>query len=180
MSELHEKKISSEMIYQGRILNLRVDTVKLPNGNESKREVVEYAGAVAVVALDDNNEVFLVRQYRYPVDQELLEIPAGKIEKGEDPMDCAKRELVEETGCRARKWQPLYSFFSTPGFTSEKLHLFLATELQYGEQKLDDDEFLRVHKIPLEKALDMVARGEICDAKSIVGLLGAHRMLFEK
>jgi len=174
---LTEKRLDSRMVYRGKILNLRVDTVLLPDGRTGTREVVEYAGAVAVVALNEQKEVFLVRQYRYPVERELLEIPAGKIEKGEDPLQCAKRELAEETGLRAERWQQLCSFYSTPGFTSEKMHLFLARDLHLERQHLDEDEFVQVVKVPLDEALAMIWRGDICDAKSTAGLLAAHYLL---
>jgi ADP-ribose pyrophosphatase len=174
--KLTEKRLQSEYAFKGRILNLRVDTVELPNGQTSTREVVEYTGAVAVVALDGQGNVILVRQFRYPVGRELVEIPAGKIDPDEDPLECAKRELAEETGYRAREWTNLLRFFSTPGFTSEYMHLFLAQGLETGDQAPDEDEFVEVTKVPLSEAVGMVERGEICDAKSIVGLLLAQRV----
>lgn len=173
--DLKEKRLDSCYAFKGRIINLRVDTVRLPNGRTSTREVVEYAGAVTIVALDDERQVLLVRQYRYAVGSELIELPAGKLEAGEDPLECAKRELTEETGYRAREWHPLLRFYSTPGFTSEYMHLFLARGLEQGEQSPDEDEFVEVMKVPLDEALRMVDRGEIRDSKSIVGLLTAAR-----
>jgi ADP-ribose pyrophosphatase len=177
MSALIEKKLDSRVVYRGKILNLRVDTVLLPDGRTGTREVVEYTGAVAIVALNEKKEVFLVRQYRYPVGKELLEIPAGKIEDGEEPLQCAQRELAEETGLRAERWQLLCSFYSTPGFTSEKMYLFLARDLNQEGQHPDEDEFVQVVKVPLDEALTMLWRGEICDAKSTVGLLATHYLL---
>ncbi|MDQ0287711.1 ADP-ribose pyrophosphatase [Desulfofundulus luciae] len=177
MSALIEKKLDSRVVYRGKILNLRVDTVLLPDGRTGTREVVEYAGAVAIVALNEKKEVFLVRQYRYPVGKELLEIPAGKIENGEEPLQCAQRELAEETGLRAKRWQPLCSFYSTPGFTSEKMHLFLARDLSQEGRHPDEDEFVQVVKVSLDEALAMLWRGEICDAKSTVGLLTTYYLL---
>ncbi|WP_027719469.1 NUDIX hydrolase [Desulfovirgula thermocuniculi] len=177
MAELGEKTLHSQVIYRGKILNLRVDRVLLPNGTEGLREVVEHAGAVAVVALTEEGEVVMVRQYRYAVGRHLLEIPAGKLEEGEDPLQCAKRELAEETGYTARRWEPLLSFYSTPGFSSEKMHLFLARGLERGGQAPDEDEFLQVVKVPLAEALGMLWRGEICDAKSAAGLLAASWLL---
>lgn len=173
--DLTEKKVSSETIYKGRIINLRVDDVELPNGKTAKREVVEYAGAVAVVPLNEKNEILMVRQYRYPVDKVLLEVPAGKIEKGEDPKACALRELEEETGCQAGELKLLFSFYSTPGFTTEKMYVFLARGLTYRGEHPDEDEFIETSPVPLEKALEMVDRGEISDAKSIIGVLAAKR-----
>lgn len=170
-----EKTLSSKMVYKGKILNLRVDQVELPNGKKTDREVVEHGGAVAVVPVNEKNEVVLVRQYRHPAGGILLEVPAGKIEKGEDPDLCAERELREETGFRAGEMKLLFSFFTTPGFTNEKLHLYLARNLIYLGERPDDDEFIDTRIVPMEKALDMVDRGEISDAKSIIGILAAKR-----
>ncbi|MFZ5648228.1 MAG: NUDIX domain-containing protein [Bacillota bacterium] len=172
---LSEKTVSKEMVYKGRILNLRVDDVELPNGKTVKREVVEHGGAVAVVPLDEKNNLLMVRQYRYPVGKVLLEVPAGMIEEMEEPHVCAARELAEETGCEARELKLLFSFYSTPGFTTEKLHIFLARGLKCLENHPDEDEFIEVSRVPLEKALDMIDRGEICDAKTIIGILAAKR-----
>lgn len=171
MSKLLETKLSSEMVYRGKILNLRVDTVQLPGGEESKREVVEYVGAVAIVALTKDKEVLMVRQYRYPVQEELLEIPAGKLEPGENPLECAQRELLEETGARAKIWRELYGFYSTPGFSTEKMYVFLAMDLSFEDQQLDDDEFVELEKMSLNSAIELIRNGQIKDAKSIVGLL---------
>jgi len=171
--DLTEKRLESRYVYRGKILNMRVDTVELPGGGRGTREVVEYAGAVAVVALDSDGQVLLVRQYRYPVGRTLLEIPAGKLEPGEDPETSALRELREETGFSARRLDRLLRFFSTPGFTSEEMHLFLATDLDPGEPAPDEDECVEVVRVPLVEARAMVDRGEICDAKSIIGILAA-------
>lgn len=173
LAELGEKTLHSRVVYRGKILNLRVDRVLLPSGAEGWREVVEHAGAVAVVALTEEGEVVMVRQYRYPVGKTLLEIPAGKLEEGEDPLQCAQRELAEETGHTARRWEPLLSFYSSPGFCSEKMHLFLARELERAACSPDEDEFLQVVRVPLEEALGLLWGGEICDAKSAAGLLAA-------
>lgn len=171
-----EKTINSEIIYRGKILNLKVDNVELPGGRQARREVVEHAGAVAVVAVDEEENVFLVKQYRYPVQEELLEIPAGMIEPGENPLQCAQRELEEETGIKALSWQFLFGFYSTPGFCDERLHIYLARDLQFVRQRLEADESIQVFKLPLGKAPEMIERGEIRDAKSIAGLLGACRV----
>jgi len=175
--DLFEKTVSSKTIYKGNILNLRVDQVELPNGRQTSREVVEHRGAVAVVPLSDQGEVLLVRQYRHPAGEVLLEVPAGKLEAGEDPGLCAARELREETGYQAGEIRLLFSFYTTPGFSSEKMHLYLARGLQYRGQQPDEDEFIRLQPVPLETALEMVDRGEIADAKSIVGILAAKRVL---
>ena len=170
-----EKKVSSETVYKGKILNLRVDDVELPNGKITKREVVEHAGAVAVVPVNEKNELLLVRQYRYPVGKVLLEVPAGKLEKGEDPEACAVRELAEETGCRAKDMKLLFSFYSTPGFSNEKMYVYLARGLTYLGEHPDEDEFIEASPVPLQAALDLIDRGEICDAKSIIGILAVKR-----
>ena len=173
MNDFKEEKLSSKLVYEGKILNLRVDNVRLPNGKEGQREVVEYTGAVAIVALTTDQEVLLVRQYRYPVQRELMELPAGKLEPNEKPLECAKRELMEETGVVAGKWNELYSFYSTPGFSNEKMYLFMAKDLTFKEQHLDVDEFVEMKKVSLQGALGMIKEGQINDAKTIVGILAA-------
>jgi len=172
--DFNEKNISSETVYRGKILNLRVDSVELPNGKMTAREVVEHAGAVAVVAQNEGR-LLMVRQFRYPVGKALLEIPAGKIEKGEDPLLCAARELTEETGYVAGEMKRLLSFYSTPGFSDEILHVYLAGDLTYRGQNPDEDEFIQVEEVPVERAVEMIDSGEICDAKSIVGILAAFK-----
>lgn len=174
---LREKTVNSKYVFRGRILNVRLDTVLLPDGRESTREIVEYSGAVAIVALTPAMEVVLVRQYRYPVGRELIEVPAGKIEEGEAPEACARRELMEEAGCQAASWRYLGRFYSTPGFTSELMHLYLAQDLTFSEQAPDEDEFVQVVRVPFKTAVEMALRGEICDAKSICGLLWASRVI---
>ncbi|MGO0121923.1 NUDIX domain-containing protein [Desulfothermobacter acidiphilus] len=177
MSQLYERCLSSRTVFQGRLLKVRVDTVLLPDGRTSTREVVEYSGAVAIVPLTEAGEVVMVRQYRYPVGRELLEIPAGKIEKGEAPELCARRELEEETGWGAHSWRLMATFYSTPGFTSERMHLFLARQLYPAQRAPDRDEFLQAEQLPLDRALALIEQGEICDAKSICGLLWVSRWL---
>lgn len=166
-----EKTLSSQLIYQGKIINLRLDEVVLPNGKKSTREIVEHPGAVAVVPLTDNGEVFMVKQFRKAVDKVLYEIPAGKLEKGEDPYRCAQRELLEETGLVAEELLKLGEFFTTPGFSNEVMYLFLARGLKTDRQNLDGDEFIEIEKIPLDKLVDMIKSGQILDAKTIIGLL---------
>lgn len=172
-----EVTLSTKLIYKGKILNLRVDTVQLPNGNQSKREVVEYEGAVGIVALPSEHEILMVRQFRYPVKKEFLEIPAGKLERGEAPLDCAQRELREETGAVAQNWEKICSFYSTPGFSNEKMHLFLATNISFQEQNLDEDEFVEVEKMDFYDALQLIRKGVICDAKTIVSVLTVKDIL---
>ena len=180
MADYKEKMISSKKIYDGRIINLRVDEVALPDGKTSKREIVEYAGAVAVVPINEKGELLLVRQYRYAVGETLLEIPAGKIEPGEDYASSAGRELTEETGYTAGNLKHLISFYSTPGFTNEQIHLFLATELSLKKQSLDEDEFIDVETVSMKQAPEMIMSGKIRDAKSVAGILTALRFLEAK
>ena len=175
--DLFEKTVHSQEIFRGRILNLRVDRVVLPDGNESTREIVEYSGAVAIVAIDENKDIWLVKQYRKAVEEVLMEIPAGTLEKGEDPLECAQRELAEETGLQARNWQRILSYYSAPGFVTEKLHLFLAADFIEGNNNLDRDEFLYTVKMPLDKAYDAIFSGDIKDGKSIIGIQYACKLL---
>ncbi len=177
MADYRELMTSSNTIYRGKIVNLRVDQVSLPNGKTSRREVVEHAGAVAIVPVNENRELLLVRQYRYAAGMALLEIPAGKLEQGEDYAACAGRELTEETGYVAGKLKHIISFYSTPGFTNEQIHLFLATELTLKKQNLDEDEFIEVETVGLDQAQEMVISGAIRDAKSIAGILAAPNFL---
>ena len=179
MSDYKELLISSKKIYQGRIINLRVDEVSLPDGKTTSREVVEHAGAVAVVPVNEKGELLLVRQYRYAAGKTLLEIPAGKLEPEEDCFSCAERELLEETGYEAGNLRRLISFYSTPGFTNEQIHLYLATDLTLKKQNLDEDEFIDVEAVSLKQALKMALSGEICDAKSVAGILTALNVLSE-
>ncbi|MFA5384278.1 MAG: NUDIX hydrolase [Eubacteriales bacterium] len=172
-----EKTLSSELVYRGKIINLKVDRVELAGGRTAVREVVGHAGAVAVVAVDSDENVLLVRQYRYPAGKELLEIPAGMVEQGEDPLSSAKRELTEETGARASFWRYLFGFYSSPGFCDEYLRVYLARELEFTSQNLDEDESIELVKIPLSRVPEEIERGGIQDAKSIAGLLGAFRLM---
>ena len=169
---LEEKQLSSEYKFKGRIINLRQDTALLPNGNTATREVVEHPGGVCVAALTDDDELLFVRQWRYPYMEETLEIPAGKRDKkDEDPLECGKRELEEETGATAKEYIDLHPLYPTPGYINEVIYCFLATGLTFGEQNPDEDEFLDVLRIPLEKAVEMVLAGEIKDAKTQIAVL---------
>lgn len=173
-----ERTISSKSIYEGRVVKLRVDTVELPGDRTSTREIVEHRGAVVIAALDGEGNVLLVRQYRKPVEQELLELPAGTLDPGEEPEACAWRELQEETGFRAEKLEKLGGFYSAPGFCTEYLHLFLATGLQPSPMAADDDEDIRVVPTPLVQVPGLIFSEEIRDAKSIAGLLRILRERF--
>jgi len=169
--ELAEMRVSSERIYQGKIVALRKDTVRLPNGREAQREVIEHPGAVAVLAVTEDDQVVMVRQFRYPLNQTLWELPAGKLERGEAPETAALRELAEETGYQAGDVRKLYAFYTTPGFTDEHLHLYHATMLTSGEQSPDDDEFVECALFSRANLQDMIAAGEIIDAKTLIGIL---------
>lgn len=176
--KLEETTLGSCRVFEGKIINLRVDEVELPNGKRATREVVEHPGAVAVAALTEKGEIVLVRQFRKPAEEVLLEIPAGKLDPGEKPLDCVRRELMEETGITAECIKPLLSYYTTPGFSNEVIHLFLATGLRRGEAAPDKDEFLEVTYLPLSEALRLVREGKIRDAKTIIGiLLAADRVL---
>ncbi len=169
---LEEKQLSSEYMYNGKIINLRRDNALLPNGNEALREVVEHPGGVCVAALTDNDEVLFVKQFRYPYMEIVTEIPAGKRDKlNEDPLSCGIRELKEETGATAEKFIPLGTLYPTPGYCGEIIWMYAATGLTFGEQDPDDDEFLAVEKIPLEEAVNMILNGEIKDAKTQAAIL---------
>ncbi len=170
-----ERTLHTERIYQGRLVGLRVDTVELPSGRKTKREIVEHGGVAAIVVIDSENNVLLVRQYRKPVERVLLEIPAGGMESGEDALVCARRELEEETGFSAERWEELGFFYTSPGFCTEQMHLYLATELRPAENAADDDENIELVRVPLTAVPELIASGEVCDAKSIAGLLIALR-----
>ncbi len=164
--DLFEKQLSSEYFYKGKIINMRRDRALLPDGNEAFREVVEHPGGVCVAALTDNDEVLFVRQFRYPYSKEVLEIPAGKRDKGEEPLICGKRELLEETGAQASNFFSLGTLYPTPGYTDEVIYMYGATNLTFGSASPDEDEFLTLEKIPLTKAVEMVMQGELPDAKT--------------
>lgn len=167
-----EKTLNSEQIFKGKLLKVRVDRVLLPDQRESSREIVEHPGAAAVVPLNENGEVFLVRQYRKPVEESLLEIPAGTLEPGEDPRKCAYRELIEETGYKAGNIKKLITFYTTPGICTEIMHIYLATELEKtGNNLLDKDEFLEVESYQFKEVFDLILEGKIRDAKTIIGIL---------
>lgn len=168
---LQETLLDSVPIFAGKIINLRLDSVQLPNGKKTTREVVEHPGAVAVVPVLSNQHIVLVKQYRHPVGEVTWEIPAGKLESKEAPEVCAERELEEETGYRAAEIKKITAFFTAPGFTDEIIHLYIAEGLEQTAQQTDSDEFIDVMTVPHVEALAMVQRGEIKDAKSIIGIL---------
>lgn len=168
---LEEKTMSSEKIYNGKMINLRVDTVELPEHKYQKREIVEHPGAVAVIAVTENKEIIIIKQFRKPIEEVLWEIPAGKLELGEDPKECAIRELKEETGYEAEKIEFLNLFYTSPGFSNEKMYLYLATGIKEGDPNPDEDEYVEVFKFRIDEALDMIKDGSIKDGKTITGIL---------
>ncbi|WP_199241657.1 NUDIX hydrolase [Desulfosporosinus sp. Sb-LF] len=164
-----EERIGGEVLFEGRMLRLERDQVRLPNGLETSREVIRHPGAVAIIALQDQH-VLMVRQYRYAIAQETLEIPAGKLDPHETPLDCAERELREETGYRGTM-EHISTFFTTPGFTDELMHLFLARDLVWDPLTPDEDEFLAVERIPWGEAVQSAQQSKFNDAKTVLGIL---------
>lgn len=174
---LEEKQLSFDYKYKGKIINLRVDKALLPNGAVSTREVVEHNGGICVVPITENKEVLMVEQYRYPYSEVVLEIPAGKRDGNEEPLEGGKRELKEETGAVAQNYTFLGELYPSPGYCGETIYMYLATGLTYGETNPDEDEFLNLKKIPLEKVVEMIMNGKIKDAKTQVAVLKAERIL---
>jgi len=173
---MREKTIKSKRIFSGRLLGLREDTVKLDTGKISKREICEHPGAVAIIAITAKKEIVLIRQYRKPAEQVLLEIPAGLFNKGEKLAAAAKRELEEETGFSAGKISPAFSAYASPGYSTELLHYFIATKLKKTGQHYEDDEQIEVDIVPIDKAFKMVKQGRIKDNKTVVGIIIAKWM----
>ena len=174
---MREIVLHTEEIYHGRIVHLTVQDVRLPDGKNAKREVVNHVGAVAIVPVDAQQNVLLVRQFRLPANQVLREIPAGTLNPNEEPLACAERELQEETGHKPGKLEPLGGIFVAPGYTTEFIHLFMATDLHESVLDHDDDEFLEVDRVPLKEAIAMIERGDIIDGKSVAALLRVARKL---
>jgi len=168
---LIEKTLSSQLIFDGRAVKLRVDTVQMADGRQTTREIVEHSDCIAVVAIDADNNALLVKQFRKPVEKELLEIPAGGINPGEDPEAAVQRELREETGYLPQKLERLGGFYSAPGYCSEYLYLYLATDLIPSQLFAEDTEEISLVRVPMVQILSLIASGSICDAKSIAGLL---------
>lgn len=175
--ELSEKTIKSETIFEGKIIKVKVDTVKLPDGKTATRELVEHPGGVAVIAIDEHEEVYMVRQYRKPFDKICFEVPAGKLDNDEEPIVCGKRELEEETGMKAKNFVYLGAFMLSPGFCRELIHIYLATNLYEGKVNPDEGEFLEIEKHKLTKLIDMVMSNEIQDAKTVMAILKANEYL---
>ena len=177
---LFEEMVSSETIYNGKVIDLKKDTVLLENGTSATREVVVHSGGVCVIPVMENNDLLFVKQFRYPFSDVLLELPAGKLNKGEDHYECGKRELLEETGAVPDEYSYLGLVYPTTAYLTEKIYLYIAKGLHFSEQKLDDDEFLDVVKIPLDKAFEMVMNDEIRDSKTQIGILKAYYLLKDK
>ncbi|MGN0595336.1 MAG: NUDIX domain-containing protein [Hominimerdicola sp.] len=171
---LKETKISSTEIYDGKVVKLSCDDVELENGMKTKREVIHHPGGVCVVALDEEENVFLVKQFRYPFSEALTEVPAGKLEFGENHKECGMRELKEEIGATAEKFEYLGCIYPTVAYDTEIIHMYLAEGLSFGEQNLDDGEFLDVIKIPLKKAFQMVMNNELPDSKTQSAIMRAY------
>lgn len=168
---------STRQVHKGHVINIRIDRVELSNGHTFDLDIIEHPGAAAVVPIDAEGQVYLVRQPRHAAGKALLEIPAGKLEPGEDPKRCAARELEEEAGQRAAALEPLGTIFTTPGFCNERIWLFLATQLTPSHQQLDPEEVITVERMPLATAVKMAAQGEIEDAKTVCALLRAQAVL---
>lgn len=174
---MEEKEIKRERIYKGTLLGLRKDTVKLPSGKTSTREIVEHPGAIAVVAITQDKELVLVRQFRKPTNQIMLEIPAGVPKKGESPEDCARRELEEETGFHPKKVKKIWDGFASPGYSEEIIHFVLAEDMTKLKQNTDEDEFIEVDLVDVEACLDMLKNGKIHDNKTMIGIMIADLVL---
>ena len=178
MSDLKEHKITSNQIFSGKLIDLYLDNVRLPNGEKSTREWLDHPGAVCLVPILNNGDILLIRQFRYGPRQEFIEIPAGKIDKNEEPLECGFRELEEETGYKSNKLTFLTNIHPAIGFSNEKMWMYLAEELELSERKLDEDEFLELLPTPLNMALKWVFSGKITDVKTIIGILWVKELKF--
>ncbi|MCH5209373.1 MAG: NUDIX hydrolase [Oscillospiraceae bacterium] len=175
--DFEEKTLSTEQIFDGRVIKVRVENVELPDGNTSIRELIAHPGGVGVIAVDENRKVFMVSQYRIAARSMMLEIPAGKLEYGENPLECGKRELIEETGYSAEEFTHLGAYYATPGYCEEVLNIYLARGLSFVGQHLDEGEFLNVKKYDLDELYRMVMDNEIHDAKTAIAILKAKAIL---
>ena len=172
-----EQKVRRINRYEGVVVNVTMDVARLSDGKTTLREVVEHPGGVCILPVDETGTAWCVRQYRYPMGEHLLEAPAGKLERGEDPLACAVRELSEETGFTAGRMIPLGTYYTSPGFSTERLHLYLALDLTRGKAHLDEGEFLDLVKLPFAELADRVRRGEIADGKTVIAVLQAEQYL---
>lgn len=178
IKELREEQVSSESIFRGVILDVKKDTVRLPNGNTAGREIIRHVGAVCVIPVTENGEVVVERQYRYPFDTVITEIPAGKLDsKQEDRLSAAKRELREETGLTADEWTDLGGFYPAAAYSDEYITMYMARKLHQGNRELDEDEFLNVVTVPIEELIEDIMAGKVPDAKTQTAVLKAARIL---
>ena len=175
--QMREVFLSRTEIYKGRVVHLFEDQVRLPNGENARREVIQHPGGVGILPLMPDGTVLVVRQFRYPGGKVLTEIPAGKLEYGEDPLTCGKRELKEEVGAVAEEWVSLGEVYPTPAYDTECIHLYLAKGMSFGEQHLDPGEFLNVERVPLQTLYEQVLEGKICDAKTQIAVLKVKAMI---
>lgn len=178
-------RLSSRRVYEGKVINVDRDSVRFPDGSVGELEMVRHPGASAVVPFltdpaGDDPQILLIKQYRYAAEDFIYEIPAGKLDGGEDPADCARRELQEETGCTAARIEHLYTFFTTPGFTDERIHAFMASGLTRGDVKHEKDEFMSLETVTLSHALELIKTGEINDAKTALSILYAAGFVLAK
>ena len=180
VSSFTEKTIRSKTIFEGKLIHVQVDEVTLPDGGTSTREIVKHPGAVATLAITDEEKLILVRQFRKPLEKTTLELPAGKLDPGEAPEVCARRELEEETGYQAGKVEHLVSFYTSPGFADEVLHLYEARQLKVGEARPDPDEFVETVELTLDEAYAEIAKGQICDAKTVAAVYIWHNRVLQK
>lgn len=174
--DFEEKTLDSEYVYRGKVINVLRDNVEISTGRKSVREVVEHSGGVVIVAQKSDEIILMVKQFRYPIKQTVLELPAGKLEKGEEPFPAAKRELEEETGYRADEWQSLGYINTTPGFCNEKLYLYLAKNLKFVGEHPDEGEIIQCYEYNINEIFEKVKNGEINDAKTICGLMRAFKI----
>ena len=179
--KLQEEMLSSRDIFKGKILDVKMDTVRLPNGKTATRELIRHIGAVCIVAVTEDDEVIVEHQYRYPFDEVVVEIPAGKLDsKNEDPADAAERELMEETGVTAGDMTYMGKFYPTCGYSDEVIHMYLARNLSFGDRNLDDDEFLDVRAIPIESLVEDIMAGKIPDGKTQAAVMRAYYMIKDR
>lgn len=176
-ADFTETQLSSETVFAGRLLHVKRDRVRLPDGKEADREYIVHPGAVVIIALTEGGELVMERQFRYPLGREFLELPAGKIDPGEDIRDTARRELAEETGYSAERWRHVSTIHPSIGYSTERIEIFLAEGLTAAQSKLDDEEFLEVFTLPWQTAIDWVRLGRITDTKSIAALFWADKLL---
>lgn len=178
MPDSESARVASRRVYTGRIINLDLDTVRFPDGSTGELEMIRHPGASAIVPflsdpVGEDPQILLIRQYRYAAEEFIYEIPAGRLDPGEEPSECARRELTEETGCTAAAIEFMYTMYTTPGFTDEKIHVFMATGLTHGEHEREADEFMELETMPLSRALELIRVGTIKDAKTALAILYA-------